>query len=178
MKKILPLAILAISSCKSETSYQDHNSERPVTTTIAPSSTTKDTIFKSKEHNLKDILCDLDGDNLMDSVQIVQNIKNKKYGLKISFGDKKINYLGMGREVLDQDFDDFDWIGVFEKVDRGEIYWSNVDEDGAIIVDEAEIREEDKIKLKNDGIYVHQSESCGGGIIYLDGDKYAWIQQE
>lgn len=41
-----------------------------------------------------------------------------------------------------------------------------------------EIKEEDKIKLPNDGIFIHADESCGGGIIYLNNGKYNWIQQE
>jgi hypothetical protein len=41
-----------------------------------------------------------------------------------------------------------------------------------------QIPAEDWVTLPNDGIYIHQAESCGGGVIYLDKGKYKWIQQE
>ncbi|ULT23268.1 hypothetical protein KUH03_29250 [Sphingobacterium sp. E70] len=83
----------------------------------------------------------------------------------------------MGTDILGQGFDDISWVGVFEKAPKGEIYWNNVNDDGEIITDE-EVNETDKIKLVNDGIFIHQAESCGGGVIYLNKGKFAWIQQE
>jgi hypothetical protein len=82
----------------------------------------------------------------------------------------------MGKEVLGQGFDDISWVGIFEKAPQGEIYWNNVI-DGEIISDE-EMKESDKINLLNDGIFIHQAESCGGGVIYLKDGKFEWIQQE
>ena len=41
-----------------------------------------------------------------------------------------------------------------------------------------DVKEENKIKLPNDAIFIHQAESCGGGIIYWENRKYHWIQQE
>lgn len=82
----------------------------------------------------------------------------------------------MGEKVLDQNFDDFKWIGIFEIAPKNEIYWNNV-VDGDI-VSEDEVNETDKIKLPNDGIYIHQEEACGGGIIYLTNEKFKWIQQD
>ncbi|MBI3240238.1 MAG: hypothetical protein HYZ43_15560 [Flavobacteriia bacterium] len=29
-----------------------------------------------------------------------------------------------------------------------------------------------------DGDFIHQAESCGGGVIYLKNGKFQWIQQE
>lgn len=139
--------------------------------------TVPDTIVLSQIHKPSTLHCDLDGDNLTDTVQIVQNTKNEKYGLRFIFGNKKIEYLGMGTDILGQGFDDIDWVGVFEKAPKGEIYWNNVNDDGEIITDE-EVNETDKIKLINDGIFIHQAESCGGGVIYLNNGKFAWIQQE
>ena len=98
--------------------------------------------------------------------------------MKIRYGNKKTDYLGMGKEVINQGFDDFNWIGVFEKVEKGETYWSNLDENDEFITDESQVKEEDKVKLQNDGIFVHQAESCGEGIIYRNGNNYNWIQQE
>lgn len=135
-----------------------------------------DTILISEKHNPNSIVCDLDGDKLQDSVQIVLNKNNMKYGLKISFGNKNTEYLGMGIEVLGQGFDDLNWVGIFEVAPQNEIYYNNVDDVGNLITEE-EVKETDKIKLPNDGIFIHQSESCGGGIIYLKNGKFDWIQQ-
>ncbi|WP_291090334.1 hypothetical protein [Flavobacterium sp. BFFFF1] len=136
-----------------------------------------DTIVNSIIHNPNFIICDLDGDIKNDSVVIVQSLKTKKYGFKIVYGKGKTDFLGLGNEILEQGFDDIDWVGIFEKAPRGEKYANNVDENGDIIA-ENQIQEKDKIKLVNDGIFIHQAESCGGGVIYFDNGKYNWIQQE
>lgn len=139
-------------------------------------SNTKDIVI-SQKHSPNSISCDLDGDHLPDIVKIVQNKKNKKYGLEIIFGNKKVEYMGMGKDILGQGFDDLNWVGVFEKAPKGNMYWNNVNEDGDIISDE-EVPESDKIKLPADGIFIHQDEACGGGIIYFTDGKFEWIQQE
>ncbi|KFF10364.1 hypothetical protein IW15_20245 [Chryseobacterium soli] len=138
---------------------------------------TKDIIVLSKKHHVNSISCDLDGDHVPDTVNLVQNTENKKYGLEILFGNKKVEYLGMGKDILGQGFDDLDWVGVFEKAPKGEIYWNNVNDEGEIIGEE-NVPESDKIKLPNDGIFIHQEEACGGGVIYWKNGKPEWIQQE
>ena len=140
----------------------------------------KDTIAVqiSKKHKINTIKCDLDGDKLEDTIQIVRNIKNGKSGLKIIYGNnKKVDYLGLGKDVLNQGFDEIDWVGIFEVAPKNEIYYNNVNEEGEIISEE-EVKEIDKIRLKNDGIFIHAEESCGGGIIYIENGNYKWIQQE
>ena len=39
----------------------------------------------------------------------------------------------MGQDVLGQGFDDIDWVGIFEKAPRGEIYYNNVSDEGEIM---------------------------------------------
>lgn len=137
-----------------------------------------DSIQISTQHKVNEIKLDLDGDQLEDIVQIVRNIKNNKSGLKIIFGNqRKIDYLGMGKDIIDQGFDDLDWVGIFEVASKNEWYYNNVNDEGEIITEDV-VKEEDKIRLENDGIFIHAAESCGGGIIYLKDGKYAWIQQE
>ncbi|GAA4172606.1 hypothetical protein [Sphingobacterium ginsenosidimutans] len=179
---ILALCILGCQDKKTENSRSKQlenkielNNDKPTRNTV--DRTVPDTIVLSHIHKPSTVHCDLDGDNLTDTVQIVQNTKNEKYGLRFIFGNKKIEYLGMGTDILGQGFDDISWVGVFEKAPKGEIYWNNVNDDGEIITDE-EVNETDKIKLVNDGIFIHQAESCGGGVIYLNKGKFAWIQQE
>lgn len=182
--KILLLSALIFISCKKESKTEIEKTPAAVKDNVHISekkeitNSNSDTIVISAEHKTNKILCDLDGDGKNETVEIVRSTKNDKSGLRIVFGNgKRTDYLGMGNTVLNQGFDEIDWAGIFEKASKGEIVWNNVNEDGEIMGDE-EIKEEDKIKLPNDGIFIHAEESCGGGIIYLKNDKYEWIQQE
>lgn len=183
MKKCIPfgLLVLAMLSCenKAKNVVKDKNTVQKATVIAEKSiqGPAIDTILMSEKHHPNSITCDLDGDNLSDTVLIVQNIKNAKYGLKISYGSQEVDFLGMGKEIAGQGFDDIEWVGVFEVAPKGEIYYNNVDEDGTILTEE-DVKEADKIKLQNDGIFIHQAESCGGGILYLKNGKFEWIQQE
>ncbi len=136
-----------------------------------------DTIIKSKIHNTKFITEDIDGDSKNDSIYIVKGSNSQKYGLEIVLANGKKDYLGMGKNILGRGFDDIEWVGIFEKVPKGEVYWNNTDDEGEIIMPE-DVKEENKIKLSHDAIFIHQAESCGGGIIYWESGKYHWIQQE
>jgi len=126
----------------------------------------------------EDIFCDVDGDAKQEKIGLRLDSATSKYGLVIQYGTGKIDTLGMGKDVLDQGFDNFNWAGIMEVAPKGKYYFNNVDEEGEILTED-QVLESEKIKLKNDGILVHEAESCGGGVIYLtDKNKYAWIQQE
>lgn len=179
MKQILiifSLTLLTFTSCNDKQSETKKN-EIETTDKMTISQSIDDTIIISKKHKPNFIFCDLDRDNLSDTVKIILNKKNEKYGLKIIFGNKKVEYLGLGKEVLGQGFDDLNWVGIFEKAPKGEVYFNNVNDEGEII-SEDEVKERDKIKLLSDGIFIHAYESCGGGVIYLNNGKFEWIQQE
>ena len=169
---IVTLILMTLISCKKENDKQQN---------IEKTQTKKnniDTIEISKKHKINKIKCDLDGDKLDETIEIVKSTKSGKSGLRIVFGNgKRTDFLGMGNDILNQGFDEIDWAGIFEKAPKNEIYWNNVNDEGEIVSEE-EIKESDKIKLLNDGIYIHAEESCGGGIIYLKNGKYEWIQQE
>ena len=181
--RILIIATLLFISCKKEDKQPADSTVTRKKDTLQKTEKTEikntaDTIVLSKKHKTNKILCDLDGDGLNETVEIVRSTKNGKSGLRIIFGHgNKTDYFGMGNDILDQGFDEIDWAGIFEKAPKNELYWDNVGENGDILADE-EIKEEDKIKLLNDGIFIHAVESCGGGIIYLENGKYKWIQQE
>lgn len=131
----------------------------------------------SKIHTiLRNITGDFDGDTKQDTAYIVADAASGKHGLKIILSTNKVDYFGMGKEVLNQGFDDLNWAGIFQTAPKGKSYANNVDEHGEIITDS--IPAENWITLPNDGIYLHAEESCGGGVIYLDRGKYNWIQQE
>lgn len=150
-----------------------------ITTVTTPVTTAgiKDSIILSAQHKPNYILADLDGDSITDSVQLIQHTANKKYGLLIKFGNHTTTLLGAGQDVLQQGFDDLDWVGVFEKAQKGNVYWNNVNDEGEIIGEE-QVPETAKIRLPNDGIFIHAAESCDGGVIYLKNGKFEWIQQE
>ncbi|TDE45848.1 hypothetical protein E0I26_03935 [Flavobacterium rhamnosiphilum] len=180
--RILIIITVIFVSCKKELKKENLNVEnhKTDTTQILKDKEIKnsDTIVISKKHKVNKIICDLDGDGINENIEIVRSTKNAKSGLRIIFGNgKRTDYLGMGNNILEQGFDEIDWAGIFEKATKNEIYWNNVNEDGELLSEE-EIKDVDKIKLINDGIFMHAEESCGGGIIYLKDGKYEWIQQE
>lgn len=166
---ILVIILMTFTSCKKE-------SEKLKKTQVEKN--LNDTIEISKKHKINKITCDLDGDKLNETVEIVRSKKNGKSGLRIAFGNgKRTDYFGMGNDILSQGFNEIDWAGIFEKAPKNKTYWNNVNDDGDILSEE-EIKESDKIKLLNDGIFMHAEESCGGGIIYMKNGKYQWIQKE
>ncbi|MEA9414930.1 hypothetical protein [Flavobacterium sp. PL02] len=180
--RILIIVALIFISCKKEEKEQNDKVESLKIDTIQKTkeveTNNSDTIVVSKKHKVNKISCDLDGDGLNETVEIVRSTKNEKSGLRIIFGNgKRTDYLGMGNNILEQGFDEIDWAGIFEKAPKNELYWNNVNNEGEIMADE-EVNEADKIKLLNDGIFIHAEESCGGGVIYLKDGKYEWIQQE
>lgn len=181
--KILLLAAFVFISCKKESKTEVTTISTPAknsveTTDKKEAQNSSDTIVISTKHKTNKIVCDLDGDGKNETVEIVRSTKSDKSGLRIVFGDgNRTDYFGMGNTILYQGFEEIDWAGIFEKAPKGEIVWNNVNDQGEILGDH-EIKEEDKIKLPNDGIFIHAEESCGGGIIYLKDGKYEWIQQE
>ena len=182
--RILIMIVITLVSCKKEIETQSENAEINESETLQKTAKIQnenkdnDTIEISQKHKINKILCDLDGDKLNETVEIVKGTKSGKSGLRIIFGNgKRTDYFGMGNNILEQGFDEIDWAEIFEKAPKNETYWNNVNDDGEILSEE-EINEVDKIKLLNDGIFMHALESCGGGIIYLKNGKYEWIQQE
>jgi hypothetical protein len=174
---ILIITTLLFISCKKEDKQQTEIKTVKTDSIQKPieDKNKADTIVISTKHKVNKIVCDLDGDNINETVEIVRSGKS---GLRITFENgNKTDYLGLGNNVLKQGFDEIDWVGIFEKASKNGLYWNNVNDDGEIMADE-EIKEEDKIKLLNDRIYIHAEESCGGGVIYLKDGKYEWIQQE
>src|SRR6478752_9491282 len=106
---------------------------------------------------------------------LLQDKKTGKEGLWIKHGGLDEHFLlGGGQEVLYQKFDDFSWVGIFQKIEKGTKVASNIDEEtGEILL--KDIPDSLKTILPADGIYIHALESCGGGIIYWDHERYNWI---
>lgn len=78
---------------------------------------------------------------------------------------------------------DLGFVGVFRKVQRGEVLWANyvdgledTESEGFRTFDE--VPKNERVILKYDALYVHAAESCGGGFIYWNKEKFIWLQQE
>lgn len=176
MKKILLLALLLMFSCKNnDTVPPTHQS---LLADATANTREADTIEKYYLEDYKEFTADIDGDKLLDTVYMVRSTINKKYGLKISYGNKEIDYIGMGTETSGLGLANLNWVGVMERVDKGRTVWTNLDDNGEFRTDEDTVRENEKVYLHNDAIYLHAAESCGGGILYRNGEEYAWVVQE
>ncbi|REH00443.1 hypothetical protein [Flavobacterium aquicola] len=151
--RILIVVFLVFISCKKEIEEESEKVQNKEYYTVEKRETEVeniDTIETFKKYKTNKILCDLDGDNLNEIVEIVRGKKNGKSGLRIIFGNgNRTDYFGMGNNILEQGFDELDWAGIFEKAPKDGIYWNNVNEEGEILSEE-EIKETDKIKLLND----------------------------
>jgi len=74
-----------------------------------------------------------------------------------------------------REIEEFGWADIFEKVNSGTILWSNYTDDFRSL---EEVPSSEKVVLNYDAIYVHASESCGGGFIYWKDEVFNWLQQE
>ncbi len=104
--------------------------------------------------------------------------------LKNSNGETKIGFINKGIEtkiyILGNENDpfnitDYSWVGIFEKVNKGEVLWSNYEDD---FIDFKDVPENKKIILNYNSLYMHASESCGGGFVFWKDKKFNWLQQE
>lgn len=117
-------------------------------------------------------------DSFIDTAILVQHKENHKDGLLIKYGNStEYLVLGAGEDVLGRGFDDLKWVGVFSRISKGEKVSSNIDEKTGEIRT-TDVPDSEKHLLLTDGIYIHELESCGGGIIYWDKGEYYWVQQE
>lgn len=183
--KLIPLFLmLFIWSC--------NEASTPISTSH-PIATAKDTaVFVTTQEQKKPVAEDpfkpakklkpnffighFDEDSMVDTALMMQHKVNKKLILKFKFGNGVTKTFGNGNHVLG--LTDLSWVGEFEFVPKGEVYWDNVDQNGDFIIDESSVLEKDKTILPHDAILIHAAESCGGGIIYFKNGVAKWIQQE
>ena len=71
--------------------------------------------------------------------------------------------------------DEFSDLPIFEKVNAQQILWSNYTTDFRNLED---VPKAERVLLPYDAIYVHASESCGGGFIFWKNGIFNWLQQE
>ena len=97
----------------------------------------------SYRESIKPLICNFDGDEILDTISVVTHKKDNKKAILIKYGDgKSFRLLRSGKE-LEQNFKDFDWIFAVSIVKKGEKIWNNVI-DGEI-VGEDQVPENKKI---------------------------------
>ena len=136
-----------------------------------------DTTFEiSKRHNPFILTGYFNQDKILDTAILVKQKKNGKDALFIKHGGTQHFFFLKDGKNLETNFDNFNWVGQFQIIKKGTKIWNNVI-DGEI-VGEDQVPDNRKIILQADGIFVHEDEGGGGGIIYFKNDKYIWMQQD
>jgi hypothetical protein len=116
---------------------------------------------------------DFFGDKIEDLAVLIKDTTGTKIGI-INYGTKtEINIIGIGEDSLGGT--DYGWIGIFEKVEKGDTLWSNYVDDWRGL---DEVPESELVQLQYNAIYAHAAESCGGGFIFWKDNKWNWLQQE
>jgi len=136
-----------------------------------------DTTYEvSKEHQPFMVTGYFNPDDILDTAILVRHTSTGKDALFIKHGGTGKSFLLKNGKDVGSDFDDFHWVGQFEVMKKGRKVWNNV-VDGEIVGDE-QVSDNKKITLQNDGIFIHEDEGGGGGIIYFKNGKYVWVQQD
>jgi len=130
----------------------------------------------SKEHKPFMLTGYFNLDKLLDTAILIRHKLTGKDALFIKHGGTDKYFLLKNGKDLGSDFEDFNWVGQFEKVKKGTKIFNNVI-DGEI-VGEKNVPEKKKFILKTEGILLHEEEGGGGGIIYFKNGKYVWLQQD
>ena len=118
---------------------------------------------------------DFFGDGIND---IAVLLKDKEGATKIgiiNYNNYQNSLLILGNENDPFKMTDYGWVGVFQKVNKNEVLWSNYEDD---FIDYEDVPENKKIRVDYNAIYMHASESCGGGFVYWKNGKFNWLQQE
>ena len=117
---------------------------------------------------------DFFGDKINDLVVLIKDKEETTKIAIINYGKGNKIYI-LGTENDPFNMNDYSWIGVFQKVNKGEVLWSNYEDD---FIDFKDVLESKKVRLKYNSLYMHASESCGGGFVYWKDGKFNWLQQE
>jgi hypothetical protein len=136
-----------------------------------------DTAYEiSKEHQPFMVIGYFNPDDILDTAILVRHKSTGKVALFIKHGRTDKSFFLKNGKGVGTDFDDFRWVGQFEVIKKGTKIWNNVI-DGEI-VGEDQVPDNKKIALRTDGIFIHEDEGGGGGIIYFKNGKYVWVQQD
>lgn len=117
---------------------------------------------------------DFFGDKTEDLVVLLKNSDGITLIGIINYGIKTKIYI-LGGENDPFKISNYGWVDIFDKINPGEVLWSNYEDD---YIDFKDVPENKKIRLKYDALYMHASESCGGGFVFWKNGKFNWLQQE
>jgi hypothetical protein len=123
---------------------------------------------------------DFFGDGITDySIKVIKEIDNVEI-IVLDIGGNNTQFLKPIEKYEAEDnekrvIDEFGWAEIFEKVKSGTTLWSNYTDDFRSF---EEVPSSEKIILNYEAIYVHASESCGGGFIFWKDGIFNWLQQE
>jgi hypothetical protein len=130
----------------------------------------------SKDHKPFIVTGYFNPDDILDTAIIIRKKSTSKDGLFIKHGRTDKSYLLKNGKDVGSEFLDFNWVGKFEIIKKRTKIWNNVVE--GEIVGEDEVPDNKKIILQTDGIFIHEDEGGGGGIVYFKNGKYVWVQQD
>lgn len=130
----------------------------------------------SKEHTPFMVTGYFNLDNVLDTAILIRQKSTNKDALFIKHGGTDQFFLIKNGKDIEAEFDNFNWVGQFEVIQKGAKIWDNVI-DGEIVGAD-QVPESKKITLKTEAIFIHEDEGGGGGIIYFKNNKYVWMQQD
>lgn len=181
------LFLLLIAACNSNTATTANTTDTPATKTViaqpvtrplTPSATPAyDTAYTpSKTHNPFMVTGMFNNDATPDTAMLIRHKATGKDALFIKHGGTAESFLLKKGSDAGTDFDDFNWVQIFEVTPKGTRIWENVI-DGEIVGEE-QVPDSMKVTLSTDAIFVHVDEACGGGYLYFRDGKYTWVQQD
>lgn len=123
---------------------------------------------------------DFFGDGVPDYAVKVSKEKDNVEIIILDIGGNNTQILKPVEDLKDENnenrvIDEFGWAEIFEKVESGTILWSNFIDDFRSL---EEVPNSERVILNYEAIYVHASESCGGGFIFWKDGIFNWLQQE
>ncbi len=123
--------------------------------------------------NVASIAGDFFGDQVADSAFFMQDSTGVKLCIINRGPNDSVAILGANAQPFN--IESYDWVGVFESIAAGTPLWSNYTDD---FRDFADVPQNEIVTLPHDAIFVHAAESCGGGFVYWNNNKWNWLQQE
>ncbi|WP_196884971.1 SH3 domain-containing protein [Aureivirga sp. CE67] len=118
---------------------------------------------------------DFFGDGISDYAFILKE-KNEDVSRLVILNIKKKNeIIFVNKENSTFEVRDYSWAGIFELVGENEPLWSNYEDD---FIEFANVPDNKKVYLNYNALYLHATESCGGGFIFWKNGKFQWLQQE
>ncbi len=119
---------------------------------------------------------DFNADMKMDFTAIVTNTKTNEKGVIIIHNSSENKYQIFGAGIEIDGKTNLSWIDTFESIKKFTTIEPTIidKETGDIITPKEKV----EYKLQGNGIYMHENEVCGGGILYWTGTKYEWMHIE